>query len=76
MRTAENVPEPAVQTLLLIFNGGEELTLFKLPSIPESGVWTWRVNTVHAQTLHKPVKSKTVEIAARSLALLEYRQVP
>jgi glycogen operon protein len=79
-RTDEAVREDGhdanVQTLLLVFNGDSHARRFRLPSIPEAGRWSWRVNTAFAETRRERITGRTIQVAARSLALLEYGQVP
>ena len=60
-------------TLLLVFNSDERGRRFRLPNMPEVGSWTWRVNTALTETPRVPATGKTIQVAARSLALLEYK---
>ena len=64
------------QTLLWVANAAERSCDFRLPTVPESGLCHWLLNTARDETPSaEPISAETVRIAARSLALLEYRQV-
>jgi len=66
-----------VQILLLIVNAEERSYEFRLPTVPGSGACSWVLNTAQAELPPTdPISAEAVRIAARSLALLEYRQVP
>ena len=64
------------QTLLLALNGAERSRRVRFPPIAEAGAWTWRVNTAIDKVPREPINSDTFELAARSLALLTYGQIP
>jgi hypothetical protein len=64
------------QTLLLVANAAEHSCEFRLPTVPESDVCHWLLSTARDEMPStKPISAETVRIAARSLALLEYRKV-
>ena len=64
------------QTLFLVINAAEHSCEFRLPTVPESGVCHWLLSTAQDEMPStQPISAETVPIAARSLALLEYRQV-
>ncbi len=65
----------APETLLLVFNADNRSWRWRLPVVPEAGTWIWRVDTARADSLCETITGKTIKVAARALALLEYRQV-
>ncbi len=62
------------QTLLVIFNGSSEAHMFQFPSITGPGTWTWLVSTAHARPRRSHARGRSVRIASRSLALLEFKR--
>ena len=70
----QDVPGPP-QTILLILNGEDRSRRFRLPDGPGFGAWKWMVNTARVRTPPEPITTRTIRVAARSLALLEYKKV-
>ena len=65
----------APETLLLVFNADDRAWRWRLPLVPEKGTWVWRIDTARADLDHERIGGKTIKVAARALALLEYKQV-
>jgi len=63
------------QTILLIVSGEDRSRRLRLPDGPGFGAWKWVVNTARIRTPPEPITTKTIRVAARSLALLEYKKV-
>jgi glycogen operon protein len=58
------------ETLLLIFNGGDQSVPFALPTVDGGGIWTELVDTAHRE-LHV-VDTGTVDVAPYSVVMLRY----
>lgn len=67
-----DVGDTEVQTLLLVFNGHDRSYRFRCPDVPVSGRWVWRIDTASAGPPGRPTTGKTIRVAARSVAVLEY----
>ena len=65
-------PGPDVQTLYIIINGDDHTQQVQLPEIPEPGAWLWRAATQRPHPPGEPFNGGTIEVAARSMALLQY----
>ena len=61
-------------TLLLLMNGGEQPTRFRLPDVDGPGGWIEVINTTSSWRLDRPVKTnqKTVQLEPHTLILLSH----
>ncbi|MBC7794977.1 MAG: glycogen debranching protein GlgX [Clostridia bacterium] len=65
-------------TLLVLMNAGSQSRSFRLPRIPQAGIWRSEINTAHVEERRevrrqeRVVKTNAVSLASGSLVLLRY----
>jgi hypothetical protein len=58
--------------MLAILHASAETGEFRLPAVPWTGRWMWRLNTAVKSTVEEAVLCETISLVPRSLSLLEY----
>ena len=69
--TSADAPTRAVRYFVLM-NAGTRARSFKLPQLPERGVWREVINTAAQEPAQRVPKAKTINLHPHSLLLLCY----